>query len=122
MSESKFRKIRPKKKLEPVQVKLQTYSKEPLPVVGGVWVWVDYEGQTERLPLIIVKGNGPTLLGRDWMGGIHLNWHKIHYTPSAGLQDLLEKHDDVFQEGLGMFQGQKGSIQVDPNAKPHYCK
>ena len=65
MSESKFRKIWPKKKLEPVQVKLQTNSKEPLPVVGGVWVWVDYEGQTARLPLIVVKGDGPTLLGRD---------------------------------------------------------
>ena len=122
MSESKFRKIWPKKKLEPVKVKLQTYSKEPLPVVGGVWVWVDYEGQTARLPLIVVKGDGPTLLGRDWMGGIRLNWHKIHYTPSAGLQDLLEKHDDVFQEGLGTFQGQKAGIQVDPNAKPRYCK
>ena len=122
MSESKFRKIWPKKKLEPVQVKLQTYSKEPLPVVGGVWVWVDYEGQTARLPLIVVKGDGATQLGRDWMGGIRLNWHKIHYTPSAGLQDLLEKHDDVFQEGLGTFQGQKASIQVDPNAKPRYCK
>ena len=56
------------------------------------------------------------------MGGIRLNWHKNHYTPSAGLQDLLEKHDDVFQEGLGTFQGQKASIQVDPNAKPRYCK
>ena len=56
------------------------------------------------------------------MGGIHLNWHKIHYIPSAGLQDLFEKHDDVFQEGLGTFLGKKASIQVDPNAKPRYCK
>ena len=46
-------------------MKLENYSKEPLPVVGGVWVWVDYEGQTARLPLIFMKGDGPTLLGRD---------------------------------------------------------
>ena len=64
MSESKFRKIWPKKKLGPVQVKLQTYSKEPLPVVGGVWIWVDYEGQTARLLLIVSKGMGL----RCWVG------------------------------------------------------
>ena len=45
----------------------QTYSKEPLNIVGAVQVHVEYDGQTAQLTLIIVKGDGPTLLGRDWL-------------------------------------------------------
>ena len=45
MSEDTYRKIWPKKKLVESSVKLQTYSKEPLPVVGTRDVLVQYEGQ-----------------------------------------------------------------------------
>ena len=51
-------------------------------VVGTTEVKVAYEGQTATLPLVIVKGEGPTLLGR-------LNWSKIHYTTSPGLHSCL---------------------------------
>ncbi len=56
-------------------MKLQTYSKEPLNIVGAVQVHVEYDGQTAQLTLIIVKGDGPTLLGRDWLSG---RWHCSH--------------------------------------------
>ena len=58
MSEDTYRKIWPKKRLIESSVKLQTYSKEPLPVVGARDVFVQYEGQSATLPLIVVKGNG----------------------------------------------------------------
>ena len=61
ISEDTYRKIWPAKKP-------QTYSKEPLLVVGARYVQVQYEGQSATLPLIVVKGNGPTLLGRNWLG------------------------------------------------------
>ena len=57
-----------------------------------------YIGQTAQLPLVVVKGGGPTLMGRTWLNKIVLNWNEIHYTPSVGLQDLLGKYQDVFQE------------------------
>ncbi len=65
MCESIFRSIWPKRKLQASSVKLQTYSKEPLHIVGAVQVHVEYVGQTAQLTLIVVKGDGPTLLGRD---------------------------------------------------------
>ncbi len=55
-------------------------------------------------PLLIVKGGGPTLFGRDWMSVIRLDWGKIHYTPSTGLQ---ERYEEVFRDGLGTFRGRK---------------
>ena len=122
MSEDTYRKIWPKKKLAVSKVRLQTYSKEPLPVVGAREVLVQYEGQSATLPLIVVKGNGPTLLGRNWLGTIRINWCNIHYTPSTGLENLLEKYDKVFQDKLGSFQGRQAKIEVDPEATPRFCK
>ena len=83
---------------------------------------MQYEGQSETLPLIVVKGNGPTLLGRNWLGTIKINWYDIHYTPSTGLQNLLERYNVVFQDNLGCFQGRQAKIEVDPDAVPRYCK
>jgi len=122
MSEVTYRKIWPTRELEVSDVKLQTYSKEPLPVVGARNVQVYYEGQKATLPLVMVKGDVPTLLGRNWLGQIKLNWYKIHYTPSSGLQNLLEKHDVLFQDKLGSFQGQQAKIEVDSETTPRFCK
>ena len=122
MSEDTYRKIWPKKKLVESSGKLQTYSKEPLPVVGARDVFVQYEGQSATLPLIVVKGNGPMLLGRNWLGVIRINWCNIHYTPSTGLEKLLEQYDKIFQDKLGKFQGRQAKIEVDPEATPRFCK
>ena len=121
MSEGTFRKVWPTKKLIASDVKLQMYSKEPLPVVGSRDVKVQYEGQLATLLLIVVKGNESTLLGRNWLGTIKINWYDIHYTPSTGLH-LLERYNFVFQDKLGYFQGRQAKIEVDPDAVPRYCK
>ena len=68
--------------------------------MGLVDVAVEYNGQNATLPLLVVKGNGPPLFGRDWMSVIRVNWAKIHYTPSTGLQGLLEQYSDVFKDSL----------------------
>ena len=72
--------------------------------------------------MIIVEENGPTLLGRNWLHKIKLNWNQIHYTPSTGLQDLLGRYEEVFQEGLGTFKGTEVKIHVSPDAVPRFCK
>ena len=43
-------------------IRLQTYSKDHITVMGSTDVQVIYEGQTTTLPLVVVKGDGPTLL------------------------------------------------------------
>ena len=56
------------------------------------------------------------------MSVIRLNWAKIHYIPSTGLQGLLEQYSDVFKDSLRTFVGRKAKIEVDPSAQPRYCK
>ena len=83
---------------------------------------VVYEGQTTTLPLVVVKWGGPTLLGRNWLSKIRLNWDKIHYMTSPGLHELLSKYDELFQERLGTFKDYEVKIEVDPGATPCFCK
>ena len=90
--------------------------------MGSTDVQVSYEGQTAQLPLVVVKGEGPTLLGRNWLSKIRLNWSKIHHTSSPGLSELLSKYDEIFQEGLGTLKGYEAKIEVDPEATPRFCK
>ena len=54
--------------LDTTSIKLQTYLDKPISVVGSIVVTVEYEGQKCDLPLIVVNGNGPTLLGRNSIG------------------------------------------------------
>jgi len=105
-----------------MSIKLQTYSKEPLPVVGMRDVYVTYEGQRASLPLVVVKGNGPTLLGRNWLGSLRLDWSKIQSTPCTRLQNLLEKYKEAFHDKLGSFRGRQAKIEVNPQATPHFYK
>ena len=55
------------------QVKLKTYSGEQLTVKGMIEVEVQYADQQAQLQLVVARGNGPSLFGRDWLRKIHLD-------------------------------------------------
>ena len=55
-------KLWPRGSLSTTHIRFQTYSKEPIIVVGSTDVQVSYENQNAQLPLVVVKGAGPTLL------------------------------------------------------------
>lgn len=38
---------------------------------------VTYEDETADLPLLVVKGKGPSLCGRNWLEQKRLNWKMI---------------------------------------------
>ena len=120
MSESTFSRLWPGRSLQPTPVRLRSYTKEPIAVLGCCNVNVHYRGQTGEMPLLIVAGTGPTLLGRDWLCQIQLNWKEIHQVHSSSLQSLLARYSSVFEEGLGMLKGFKAKIYVDPDAPPRF--
>ena len=111
--------------LHPSAIKLRTYTGEALKILGSTTVAVKYQGQTAKLPLLIIKGAGPSLLGKDWLSSIRLPWqhllHKIQ-TDSTDLQHLLKKHASVFKAELGSAKGFTAKIHVEEKAKPLFCK
>ena len=109
--------------LSPSEITLRSYSGESVPVLGCVDVKVKYGGQEDMLSLLVVKGDGPSLLGRNWLVKMKLNWHEIFWTHNASLNDILEKHKAVFEPGLGTILSEyKANILADPDATPQYFK
>ncbi|KAF0306590.1 hypothetical protein FJT64_021921 [Amphibalanus amphitrite] len=120
-SDAGFRQLWPcgGSKLEPCSVKLKTYSGEQLPVMGQAAVNVQYGGQAQRLPLIVVDGGGPWLFGRNWLGHIRLDWPSIcRVTAETRVQPILDEFADVFKEELGCYRGGEVGIDVDPDVQP----
>jgi len=63
--------------------------------------------------LVIVKGSGPTFMGRDWLQVLKLNWQEnfhLHSASNSSLLSVLEKHPSVFKEGLGTLKGFEAKI------------
>ena len=101
-----------REELSTALVRLCTYSKEPIPVVSCTNIKVSYDAQTVLRPLNTVQDDGPTLLGRNWLQKITLNWSKIYYTPSSGMQDLLEMYKELFLERQDTLQAFQEKICV----------
>lgn len=58
-------------------IQLRTYTSDPITVVGKMSVEVKYNGYKGRHTLYVVEGSGPTLVGRDWLEKIRLDWANI---------------------------------------------
>ena len=122
MSEETFRKHWPRVVLQESNVKLKTYSGESVVVLGKMEARVCYEGQQAQLPLHVVKGGSPALMGRNWLAKIELDWKNIHRLQEASLEDMLDRHKQVFQTDLGTMKGYTAKIFVEKEATPKYCK
>uniref|UniRef100_A0A8C6MDI2 ribonuclease H n=1 Tax=Nothobranchius furzeri TaxID=105023 RepID=A0A8C6MDI2_NOTFU len=106
------------------KLSLKSYSGENISVVEVVKVEVKYASQKKRLPLVVVKGTGPSLLARGWLEELKLKWDKIKQVKAEtqDLQEVLARHEEVFKEELGMLKGTKATIRVSANACPKYYR
>jgi len=107
-------------------VLLNTYTGEPLQVCGAVDVEVTYNEQTVVLPLVVVESKGPTLLGRDWLQHLKLDWtsiHQLHTTcaPSS-LPELMQRYRSVFKNELGTIRGTSAKLHVNLQVTPKFYK
>ena len=109
--------------LQPSDIVLRTYSGETITILGSLNVTVQYEAQSFILPLIVVQGDGPSLLGRNWLEVILLNWNHIHsiFQPHT-IDTLIERFPSVFNEKLELFKDGSIAIQIIPSAKPKFFK
>ena len=99
------------------KIKLKAYSGVGIRVYGKVHLLVVYEQQELVLPLIVVDGDGPPLLGRNWLNGT-----VFFMSAELTLSEVLERHKNVFDNGLGTIKGLKAGIKLQDGAKPVFCK
>ena len=121
ISEKTRKEIFPKEKLRPSDLKLKTYTNEPMKVTGTLNVKVQHEDQFKKLVLVVTAGNGPRLLCRNWLNHINLNWKKLFAIQTAqlgSLHTLMQRRKQLFAEGLGTVELYKVSLQVQQGATP----
>lgn len=106
--------------LQAADVRLKTYTGDCLPLMGAVQANLVYQGQEAAVRLFVVKGEGPSLLGRDILKKIRLNWGEIKHI--RAVEDMLAKYADVFKDELGTLQGTTVKLSVDPTAQPRFFK
>jgi hypothetical protein len=71
------------------------------------------------LPLVVTEVNAPTLLGRNWLEALRLDWRTIFCIgKSLTLQQVLDRHADVFKEELGKLKGTTAKIYIEKHATP----
>ena len=100
---------------------LCTYAGQTIKPAGGVTVDVRHQGCTHRLTCLVVNGNGPNLLGRDWLTQIKLDWSAVglHHIENA---DFPHMFPDLFKDGLGKLKDVEAKLYVDKEAMPRCFK
>ena len=95
---------------------LKTYTDECMKVEGTLTVTVKCGNQTKKLMLVVVKGNGPSLLGRNWLKHIQLDWHNIFTIRTVKLKPLNSLLHTVFKRTW------TASLHIKPDATPRFFK
>ena len=116
-------------RLQNTSLQLQSYLGDKLPGIGQISVKVCYNKQEELLDLVVIAGKGPTLMGRSWLerldvlGQTDPASHHIHTICNpVGLKRVLDKHQDLFKEELGLIKGVKAKIYINKEATPKCFK
>ena len=125
ISDKQMKTLLPDAILQKSRVELKTYTGERITVMGELNVEVQYGQQSKALPLLIVAGDGPSLLGRNWLEHIRLDWKTIGAIAAekpGTLESLIAKHAKIFQDELGTIEPYKAKLHVKPDANPKFCK
>ena len=107
--------------LAPSTARLRTYTGEEIPVKGEIEVDVCHRDQQKRLTLIVTEGNGPSLLGRNWLTELRLHWKTTYQVRnSSALAAVLDDHKEIIRKELGTITCAKAEIHVDQQVPPSF--
>ena len=131
MNLSSFNRVKEGGELRSSKLKLRTYTGEVVSPEGIGQVDVVYQDQQFSLPITIVKGNVPNLMGRDWLAKLRLKWEelfsperRIHMVGSTDgpVGDLVKQFPEVFTDELGCLKDFKVHIPVPVDTAPKFSK
>lgn len=101
------------------------YTGQTIQIKGSISIDVRYKDQTYTLDLIIVEGSGQSLLGRDWLHTIPLDWSylkPVRSSPATKCQQVIDHYPSVFKGKLGHIKGSTADFEVDPMRNPSFVE
>lgn len=115
----------PDKTLHPSNVILKTYTDKNIEIKDTLNMLVEYGDQKEKLVLVAVAGDGPSLLGRNWLKYICLDWKNIflvRIVRQKTFSNLVNEHNTLFADELGTVKQFTASLQIQSDATPRFFK
>ncbi|KAJ8033914.1 hypothetical protein HOLleu_24296 [Holothuria leucospilota] len=97
---------------------LRTYTGERVEVYGQCDVKVTGKDKEAILPLLVIPGEHSTLLGRNWLLKIPVDWGPLKQVTDESVENVVERHSEVFAEGLGKIKGYKAKLYLKEEATP----
>ena len=101
--------------------RLLTYTGETVHVYGEALLSVSYEDQRVKLPILVIKGEGPPLIGRNWLNSLKLNWRNL-FSLNTPVNSLVTQYNEVFGPDGGGVKDLEVKIHVSNNDCPVFMK
>ncbi|XP_028174821.1 uncharacterized protein K02A2.6-like [Ostrinia furnacalis] len=108
--------------LRPASLTLRTWTETPVQLLGQVTLSVCYKNKEQNLCIIVAKGKGPNLLGRDWLTPLHISLNINFVCDNKLIDKIISKHQEVFQDGLGTYRGNPVKIHLKQGMTPKFLK
>ena len=90
-------------------------------MLGITEVKARYGGKELVLPIHVVNGDGPNLMGRDWLSQFQINLSEVKLVePNSPLGEVLDKYSEVFKDELGCVKDPPVKLMVHDQAKPKH--
>lgn len=114
-------------KLEDTQVRLRTYTGQPVDITGKFVAEVSVHEQSKQLPILVAGGNRPSLCGRNWLRAMRLDWNQIlqltNHSDTIPHSNMLpdcfqKKFKNLFSTKLGKIRGLPVHLDLKAEAVP----
>nr|CAI5835249.1 unnamed protein product [Callosobruchus analis] len=127
MNNTDFYKLFPGLELQNTEIKLITYSKQMLDVIGFTPVTVKYGTITKNLNLYIINSNKQPLLGREWIRQLNITLDQVSTVTVAHSEDthinkLFNKYSVLFKKDMGKITGLQATLKLKENIQPFFIK
>ena len=104
-------------------IRLKTYTSEPIKVWGEFTAVVQYGGQTKSCSVIVVDGQGLSLVGRDWLSKFNLVGSRVvNMCREPVRSNLLEEYAEVFSGEPSKIQPFEAKLVLKENVQPVFCR
>lgn len=109
--------------LQPSIKLLRSYTGHSIPVLGTMEVEARYGGRLLVLPLHVLAGGGPNLMGRYWLSHFDVDMTTLNLIdPDGKLEAMLWRYTAVFSEELGCVEGPPVKLLVPEGTEPKFYK
>lgn len=102
---------------------LKSYSGQVVNVTGILRAQIKYEAECKYVDIYIVNGQGPALLGRDFLSLFNLQLSKVnHCSEKSEVEFYMTKFPKLFSNRLGCLNKFKVKLTLKPDSHPIFFR